>query len=441
MRKFVTICLTLALVFAYSGGGFDEALAAKRVAPAAKKSAQKKQAKKAAVSSKGKRSAVTGAGSGPSYGAALSDFAAPAAATAPVEDYSAPAPYQDPTQVYDAPAQEYQPAAPAVEDYSAPAYAAPAYADDLDFAPAPAPDAAPAARKDVAQVAVDVPNDKDWDDFRKCMLAQCEGLDGPANVGCYRELAFEDAFSACDYTFAASKKDAFRNYFWDEHLTAEQARACDEREGEYNKDTHSCKVVITYHRKADKGKSMFGKEVSGTGCNDTVERTYELGGKPVPCTHDTFGRPECREVNQSIQTQKDMAMLGGIVSLGTAAIGGVIGAVSTTASTKKQMDVVDPNDIKKGDYIELKDYNNAVQNATDSRNKAIEYNNSIDTNGGGKAAKLSAAWDAAGSGIVEGATSLGTAMIYDSVGGMVLGKCSTSDGNEYQEGSYIQLDW
>jgi hypothetical protein len=58
---------------------------------------------------------------------------------------------------------------------------------------------------------------------------------------------------------------------------------------------------------------MFGKKVDGTGCNDTVPRTYEPGGKPAPRTHDTFGRGECREVNQSIQAQKDMAMLGGMV--------------------------------------------------------------------------------------------------------------------------------
>jgi hypothetical protein len=51
----------------------------------------------------------------------------------------------------------------------------------------------------VEQVAADVPNDSGWDAFRKCMLGQCEGMDGPPNVGCYRELAFEEAFAACDY--------------------------------------------------------------------------------------------------------------------------------------------------------------------------------------------------------------------------------------------------
>jgi hypothetical protein len=283
---------------------------------------------------------------------------------------------------------------------------------------------------------VDVPNDKDWDDFRKCMLAQCEGLDGPANVGCYKELAFEDAFSACDYTFAASKKDAFRNYFWDEHLTAEQARACDEREGEYNKDTHSCKVVITYHRKADKGKSMFGKAVSGTGCNDTVPRTYELGGKPVPCTHDTFGRGECREVNQQIQTQKDMAMLGGIVSLGTAAIGGVIGGISAMPPKK---DGVQGSEYNGPVFSVACDDPSCENKREEIRLSTAEYRSK--NKPADKPSIPGAVWDATGSGIIEGATQLGTAMIYDSVGGIVLGKCSTSDGNEYQEGSYIQLDW
>jgi hypothetical protein len=290
------------------------------------------------------------------------------------------------------------------------------------------------------------------------MLAQCEGMEGPPNVGCYKELAFEEAFTACDYTYAASKKSAYYKYFWDEHITAEQERACVEREGEYNKESHKCLVSLSYKRYAEQGKSMLGMKVSGTGCDDkppNTTRRYELGGKPVPCTHENFGLGECRTVDQGIQQQKDLAMMAGIVSLGTAAIGGVVSGIAahqTRAAADKARDTpstfqTSANNAERrynectsvpqgasGDLCDglQSDYIMAQGNLL----KSGEFNKKEET-----PSVPGAVWEAASGGVVEGATKLGTAMIYDSVGGQVPGKCIMSDGSEYMEGRYIQMNW
>gem|GEM_PF-4591416 len=347
--------------------------------------------------------------------------------------------------------------APAADYESAPA---PASAPAPVMAAAPAPAHKPAVTAPAAPITplevADVPTDSQWDAFRKCMATTCEGSDfgSPPNVQCYKENRFDEAVAGCEYTIAAHKKDTYKRYFWDEFLVKEMTSACKEKEGEFNPDVRRCRIVITFKRHEPEGKDMFGKKVSGTGCpNQSAQKPAFLGDKPFPCSHETFGLGECRAVDQSVQTQKDMAMMTGIISTATAAIGAtvaVVGSASNAKANKLALEDLETkqNKIKQDERFQsigdtptgsLTPNQNTLKADYEANQKKIE---ALQASGGaGKGAAIGAAWEAGGSGLTQGVTQFAMAGIMDSTGGIVLGRCIVPSGEEVKEGSYIQLNW
>jgi len=431
MRRFLAVFV---IGFAFAFAGAQEAY-----------SQQKKPPKKAqgatAGSSKQRASSTSSSGKNGKN--------ARASSTSGSADTEAATSYEE---AYAVPAAAYE-ATPAYTPPSTPEVAPAAYVTPTP-APTPAPTlvVAPAPAGPVAQIEVaDVPSDKQWDEFRKCMAGQCENsrnIDGPPNEACYNEDRFTEAFKTCEYAVAANKRDAFKNYFWDTFLIKEMTSRCKSRDGEFNEDQRRCRIIIRYVRKEAKGKDLFGKD--GTGCpNQNAPKAVFLGSKPLPCTYENFGLGECRAHNSAAQMQKDSAMLKGIMGTVTAVASStfaVIGAAgeSKAARLALQGDGMQKVDIGKRPVCGANDSDCMTQQSTwdkqaTNNKKVAELELKANS---GKSNAATAGWEAGGSQLMGGIGDLAMAGILDATGGQVFGKCSWPSGEHAaKEGDYISLNW
>lgn len=273
-----------------------------------------------------------------------------------------------------------------------------------------------------------VPSHEKWEDFKFCMQQQCMGgPEQPANVECYKNLNFDNAFQSCKIMIGdASKYGIFEKYFKEVFLPEEQAVACDNLfTGKWNAEKKTCDITITYTRKYDSkaGKLMKNSKV---GCNDNKTKVVSIpsNGNSIKlnCSYENFGLNPCYSDSANVKAN-EVAMIIGGVSAGVGVLAGV--AAGVTAGLKKETE---------------------TKTTKDSEGNLITSTSTVMKNGKEQRA---GAWEGINAGLqagqgmlLEGVGQMVTAAASkNDVGEAVQGTCKLPDNVTYSEGSIMELSW
>jgi len=318
----------------------------------------------------------------------------------------------------------------------------------------PPPTSAPAAATPIPKKAeppltsaADVPNDKEFDAFKKCMLMQCEcsncGETPPPHARCYKESAFEDGFGSCSgYAVAEAKKPFYKEYWWETLIPTEAEKACAEREGEWNNEKRECYVAVVFsiHYKGSSGGGLVKSSERGD-CSMDRTKKVPLNGRAFMCDRSAFGLQPCYK-EDATANQRNMQMMVGMMQTATVALGAVMQGVSANVKSKdnnltsdeKQKKITNLNT----QMSACKDTTGACANNIQKQIDALNNKNDGFNSRGGA---IASAFGASAQDLAAGGTQMITAGMLGDQSEQAYGKCRTAGDQMTNEGGSLLMGW